>query len=183
MCNSIQPNPIINMKYNIDNINSYLEFPVLDKIHGEPTYSSLQNSKNQLKVNTSQVTSDLGGRSNGYLGLVLTPTRYTHVHTIPYVKSAHLGALHSASGTTNYKSTRLREEHKSSTELFIELVDVKKALIKKIMTTIETKYLDILRSLVTNTINIDVPTIFIYLFTSYSFVTPETLAEKSQEVK
>ena len=49
------------MKYDIDYINTHFEIPALDKIHGEPSYHTLRDLKKQLKANTAQVSSDLGG--------------------------------------------------------------------------------------------------------------------------
>ena len=49
------------MKYDTDYINTHVEIPSLDKIHGEPSYHTLRNLKKQLKANTAQVSSDLGG--------------------------------------------------------------------------------------------------------------------------
>ena len=55
---------------------------------------------------------DLGGGSNGHLGLLLTPADYTSVHITAYIRHVHLGTLHIPAETTQYESTRLREEHK-----------------------------------------------------------------------
>lgn len=77
----------------IDYVATYFEFPVLTKIHGEPTYETLLEMKNQLKANASQVTSDLGGGANGHLGLVCTPIEYANISVIPYVQPVHPGLL------------------------------------------------------------------------------------------
>ena len=61
---------------NIDYVKTYFDYPVLTKIHGEPTYESLQEIKDQLKTNAATVTCELGGGANGHLGLVLTPLEY-----------------------------------------------------------------------------------------------------------
>ena len=70
------------MKYNIDYINTHFATSVLNKIHGEP---SLHDFKKQLKGNTAQVISDLGGSSNRSFGLVLTAaelTQFTSLHIL-----------------------------------------------------------------------------------------------------
>lgn len=100
------------MIFDIDYINIYFEIPVLDKIHGESIYNSLHELKQQSKVNATQVTSDLCGGTNGYLGLVLTPTEYIHIHRTPYAKPVHPGkllhqVLHSM-GPTGFEMTTKR---------------------------------------------------------------------------
>ena len=64
---------------NIDYIEMYFEFPELDKIHGVPSYAKLREIKDQIKANHSIISSELGGRVHGNLGLVLTNGEYTHI--------------------------------------------------------------------------------------------------------
>ena len=78
---------------NIDYVDTYFEFPLLTKIHGEPTYDSLKTLKNELKSNATSVTSDLGGGGHGHLGIVLTPAEYAVISPIPYVRPVHPGPL------------------------------------------------------------------------------------------
>ena len=48
----------------IDYISTTFEYPVLSKIHGHPTYPPLKTIKDEIKVNTASVASELrGGRS------------------------------------------------------------------------------------------------------------------------
>ena len=171
------------MKFDIDYINTHFEIPVLDRINGEPNNNSLYDLKQQLKANTSQVTSDLGGGTNDHLGLVLTPVEYTHISALPYARPVHPGTLHIAAGTTQHETTRLREDHKDTIRVFREAIDVEKALTKQIVASVEGKYIGILRRPVTNTINADVPTILVHLFRNYGYVTPEVLAENTAAVK
>ena len=78
---------------NINYVSTYFEYPTLTKIHGEPSYKTLQELKNQLKGNTSGITSDLGGGVNGHLGLVCTANEYLNVDHTAYVRPAPLCPL------------------------------------------------------------------------------------------
>ena len=69
---------------NIDYVDTYFEFRVLTKAHGEPTYEKLKAIKNELKSNACSVASDLGGGTHGHLGLVLTAAEYAAISQIPY---------------------------------------------------------------------------------------------------
>ena len=136
-----------------------------------------------MKTNTAQVTSDLGGGSKCHLGLVLTHPEYTQICAFSYVKPVHPGTLVIAAGTTQYDVTWLREEHNDAILIFHETTDVEKAFIKRIVEAVKGEYIDNLRSPVTNTIDMDVPTILAHLFRNYGYVTPEVLAENTATVK
>jgi hypothetical protein len=67
---------------------------VLTKIHGEPTYESLQNISTELKANASSVPSTLGGGQNGHSGLLLSAARCdTLAHPVPWVTSVNPGVF------------------------------------------------------------------------------------------
>ena len=57
---------------NVDYIKNNFIYPVLTKIRRVPDYEGLRPIKNELKTNAGIVLSDLGGGSNGHLGLLLT---------------------------------------------------------------------------------------------------------------
>ena len=88
----------------IDYTTVYFEFPVLDKIHGEPSYETLKNLKEQLKTNALSLSSDLGRREHGHLGLVLTPGEYE----LP----AHPGLLNIPDNTPHITALTIRYNHK-----------------------------------------------------------------------
>ena len=115
---------------NINYIDTNFEYPVLTKIHEQPTYASLKIIKDKLKANATQVPSDLGGGANGHLGLVLTPPEYTLVDPTPYVRPIHPGTLIIPVGTTQHESQRLREAHKEEIRVHREAINVEKALLK-----------------------------------------------------
>ena len=96
---------------NIDYVNTYFEFPVLTKIHGEPTYESLKTLKNELKSNATTVTTDLAGGDSGHLGIVLTDAELAVLTAVPYVRPAHPGPLVIPAGTAQHEANRLRKEH------------------------------------------------------------------------
>ena len=78
---------------NVDYVTTYFEVPTLTKMHGEPAYKTLYQSKNQLKSNNSAVTRNLRGGSNGHLGLVCAPVEYVTVNPNVYMNPLHLGPL------------------------------------------------------------------------------------------
>ena len=81
-----------------------------------------------------------------------------------------------------HAETRLQEDHKESIRQYRETVDVKKALTKQIVQTNDPKYLNELRSRVTDTINDDVQAILGYLFQHYGIVEDNYLVERELKV-
>ena len=126
----------------VDYISMYFEHPTLAKIHGEPNYTMLRKMKNELMRNTASVPSNLGGGTNSHLGLLLSALDYSNVNATAYVRPVHPGILVIPPGTTQHESTRLRDNHKHATLEFRETVNVEKAMVKKVVHTIDSQYLD-----------------------------------------
>ena len=65
--------------YTVDSVTESFPNPTVPKIEGEPTYQSIKNVEKVLLENAASVPSELGGGQHGYLGLILSDTKY---HTI-----------------------------------------------------------------------------------------------------
>jgi hypothetical protein len=71
--------------------DTYFQHKVLTKIHGPPSYESLQNVSTELKANARSVPSTLGGQ-NGHLGILLSDVRHITVPlAIPWVTPGNPG--------------------------------------------------------------------------------------------
>jgi hypothetical protein len=55
--------------------DTYFLQKVLTRVHGQPTFDTLQTLSTELKANAASVPSTLGGGSYGHLGLVLSADR------------------------------------------------------------------------------------------------------------
>ena len=102
----------------IDYINTAFEYPILDKIHGTPTFSTLNRLKKQLQANAQSVSSDLGGGAHGHLGLVLSPTEYATVSNDAYNMPPHPGPLTIPRNTDAVEAVRRREAHHEKIRTF-----------------------------------------------------------------
>ena len=102
---------------NIDYKTTNFEYPVLTKISGQPNYELLKTIKNELKANAASVPSNLGGGSNGHLGLVLTPAEYLTVSATAYNRPIHPGTLVIPQGppaVPQYLRQEMRDDHKEA---------------------------------------------------------------------
>ena len=166
----------------IDYINTSFEYPLLDKIHGQPTFTTLTRLKQQIKANAQSVSSDLGGGGHGHLGLVLSPTEYALVSNTPYAIPAHPGAFLLPRNTDPAEAVRRREAHHERIRKFRESLDINKALIRQIVAAIDKTYLDELRNVTTNTITEIIPEIFTYLFDNFADVTSHDVTKEESKV-
>jgi len=171
------------MQPTTDYASAIFEFPTLDKIHGEPTYTTLKTLKKQLKANGMSVLSDLGGGQFGHLGLVLSPAEYALISNTPYDRPLHPGLLVIPAGTARHEAVRLRAEQDENIRVFRETLQVERALIKRIVAAVEPEYLRELRDELTNTIVLPVPQILDNLITCYGQVDSEALDKEDQNMK
>ena len=160
----------------VDYATTYFEFPVVDKIHGEPSYETLKKLKKQLKANALAVPSTLGGGNFGLLGLVLTDPEYARISNEQFVEPNHPGTLVVPQFTANHDLICLQEEHKAEKETYNDCMAVKKTLTKQIVGAVEPKYLKDIRDPVTISLLLPVHEILQHLFENYGQVTTEALA-------
>ena len=59
-------------------LESFPNNPVT-KIEGEPTCQALRLLESELIQNASSIMTEVGGGNHGYLGLVLSPQKYTQI--------------------------------------------------------------------------------------------------------
>ena len=99
----------------------------LPKIHGTPTFSSLQELFNQAKSNASSVPSTLGGGIHGHLGLLLSPIKYQTISLVPFFRPVH--PTLDLTGVTSWEETQARRLiHNDSRKLFSTVNAVETAI-------------------------------------------------------
>ena len=169
---------------NINYKETHFETPELKKIHGEPTYESLELLIKQLKANARSVHSNLGGGQHGHLGLVISPTTYNHISAVPFTKPLFPGAQALIPpGATQHLTRTLRIQFEEDLRVYHEVENVDKALKKQLVAAVESKYLDAIRNRTTDTITDPVYRVMEHLFSNYGDVTPETLQQREAIVK
>ena len=171
---------------NIDYKTTNFEYPVLTKISGQPNYELLKTIKNALKANTASVPSNLGGGSNGHLGLVLTPAEYLTVSATAYNRPIHPGTLVIPQGppaVPQYLRQEMRDDHKEAVRVFREVDNVEKALKKQLVDAMPELYLKRFRNRNTNTLTDSLPVILAYLFQTYGDISDEELTKAEETLK
>ena len=170
------------MASTIDYKTTFFEFPTLTRIHGEPTYETLQTVYQELKANASSVPSFLGGGANGHLGLVLNAQQYALVSPIPYIRPLFPGPLFVPPDAPPQVAVILRDQHAEAVRVFREVAGVEQALRQQLVAAIEADYLMALRNRHTNSITMPIYGIIQFLFMNHGKITPTQLKTKENEV-
>ena len=91
------------MSISLPSVNdTYFQHKVLTRVHGQPTYKTLQTLlTTKIKANASSVPSTLGGGQYGHLRLILSAARYaTLANTVPWVSPPNPGPFAPPAGGT-----------------------------------------------------------------------------------
>jgi hypothetical protein len=73
-----------------DYINGF-EHPIIDKVHGEPTYATIHMVQKRLNANAASIHSYRGGGNHGHLGAIISPTRYAAIGPVPFIAPPNPG--------------------------------------------------------------------------------------------
>jgi hypothetical protein len=162
---------------------TYFEYPELTRIHGEPDSESIHQLRNELKANAKSVWSNLGGGSQGHLGLVLDNVQYALVDNTSFVRPVHPGALIIPNNSTGPQIAALQDLHKENLRLFREVEGVEKALIQQLVKAVDPPYLASIRDRNSNSLRGNVSEILEHLRDVYGRISPQMMENKEQELR
>jgi hypothetical protein len=163
--------------------DTYFQHKLLTRIHGKPTYESLQNGLTELKANASSVPSTLGGGLHGHLGLLLSDARYTSLaHAVLFVTPGNPGPFVPPAGGTGPQIEAAKDVWKDSKQTFELCQATEKALIAQIVETIDPIYLRALLNRATGQYSSSIRALLLHLFTTYGRITPQQVKAKEMEL-
>ena len=165
------------MTSNINYKDTLFEQASLTHIRGEPTFETLHNIWNDIESNTKSVYSNIGGGSHGHFVLVLTEAQYALVSPTPFVYPTHPGPLIITNGTTFHGNSNMWIVYTKEVRLFHELTVLEKALVQKIVGTVEEAYLTDIFNSTTNSINDTVMGVLTHLQDNYGQLMPHEILE------
>jgi hypothetical protein len=117
------------------------------RIEGQPTYATIAELKETLKINAASIPCTLGGAAHGYLGVIVSETMYATYSDTPFVApvAPPPQAIIPAQATAA-QITEAHRQHDAAQNLFREYVNVQAALKKLIIDNVEKTYLRATRS-------------------------------------
>jgi hypothetical protein len=163
--------------------DTYFQHKVLSKIHGKPTYESLQNISTELKANASSVPSTLGGGFNGHLGLLLSDARYITVpNAVAWVTPGTPGLFVPPAAGTGPQIEAARDVWRELKQQFDVCQATDKALIAQLVEAIDPIYLRAMLNRATGQYSGSIRTILQQMFQTYGKVTPQQVKAKEVEL-
>ena len=164
--------------------DTYFQHKVLTKIHGQPTYESLQTLTTELKANAGSVPSVLGGGQNGHLGTVLSPIRYaTLAHTLPWVAPVNPGPfIPPVPPGTAAQIEAAREVWRDLKHTFEICQATEKALVAQIVEAIDPIYIRSLLNRATGQYSTNIRAVITHLFSTYGKITPQQVKAFEQTI-
>jgi hypothetical protein len=163
--------------------DTYFQHKLLTKIHGKPTYESLQNGLTELKANASSVPSTLGGGHHGHLGLLLSEARYTALtNTAPFANPGNPGPFAPPAAGRGPQIEAAKEVWKELQQTFTLSQATEKALIAQVVKAIDPMYLRALLNRATGQYSSSIRALILHLFTTYGRITPQQVKTKEMEL-
>ena len=168
------------MSTRIPSVNdTYFQHKLLTRIHGQPTYETLQTLSTEIKANASSVPSTLGGGHYGHLGLILSDERYaTLAHTIPWVSPANPGPFDPPAAGTGPQIEAAKDVWRELKLSFDLCQATEKALIAQVVASIDQIYLRALLNRTTGQYSSDLRAVLLHLFATHGKITPQQVKSK-----
>ena len=160
---------------------SLFEIKEATKLTTEPTFESLTNLQDQLKINAQAIPSVLGGGNHGHLGLVVSNAEYQMITLTPFVRPTNPGVFVLTPQMQNMPVDQielLRQQHNTRLALYNQVEQVESALKQFITDSIPQEYLLALRHTVTKKLTGSIPNIMRQLFNTYGNITAQSFMEK-----
>jgi hypothetical protein len=164
--------------------DTHFQHKVLTKIHGEPTYESLQNVSTELKANASSVPSTLGGGQNGHLGLLLSAVRCNALaHAVPWITPVNPGVFVPPNRGTGPQIAAASDVWHGELKLQFKLCQATdKALHAQLVESTDPIYLRAMLNRATAQCSGSIRTIVLHLFSAFGKITPQQVKAKEMEL-
>jgi hypothetical protein len=168
----------------VDEITKAFTFPTLPKHSGIPTYETIAATHAKLKINAASIPTSLGGGKHGHLGLILPPTTYLTVATVPFDRPPNPG-IHPTipTGTTSAQISQITRQHQADTKTWKECLNTDTALKNLLISTIDEQFIKSLHNRNTGYVTSTTWDILEFLYTNYGNITPADLLANTEKLK
>ena len=150
----------------ISTVNYHEKFllkPDLTRILGIQTYDSLHQMQLKLKSNALYFHSNLGGGTNGHLGLLITNTKYATLSPVPYVHPVHPGIILITNNTIRVASYELKRVYNDNIRVFHKVRGVEQEPTQQCFPDVDEQYITSTKNLTTVQFTGNTRQIFAYL--------------------
>lgn len=160
-------------------------FPnTVPKVEGSPSYESIKEIRDILKINAASVPSNRGGGQNGYLGLVVSTNIYATIANQPFTLPQNPGPqpIIPVPAPTAAVIGAIIRDHTESLREWREYNNVHAALKKQLINAIEPIYLRAKKDRHVGFNNISLRELLSFLMTTYGELQPQDLLRNQQKI-
>jgi hypothetical protein len=168
----------------IEDYISGFPHPIIHKIQGMPSYETIAEVQRYLNANAASIETTLGGGTLGYLALTVAPAVYNTLSNVAFVAPVNPGYIPVIPPlTTAALTAELVRQHAEERRVWLEYVNVGKALRQQLLSAVDDLYVRSLRDRITGYANVSVWQMLSHLLTTYGRVTPHDLQLNDQRLR
>ena len=154
-------------------------YSTLTTAPGKPMYAEIKQTQREIFACASSIASLCGGRQQGKLGLVMTPSTYNLVTPEnPYIRTVHPGDPPTYDGMTQRKIHANKVQYIACVSDFKNTNQLEQQLTNLLLSAYDRKWLAVIMDPVTSHINKQLPLVFYLLYRNYGKITPTALKQK-----
>ena len=170
------------MSTSLPSVNgTYFQHKVQTRVHGQPSYETLQTLATEIKANASSVASTLGGGQYGHLELILSATnRYaTLANTVSWVSPPSPGPFDPPANGAGPQIEAAKDVWRALKLSFDLCQAAEKALIMQIVESINQIYLRALLNCTTGQYySSDIRALLMHRFATHGKIMPQQVKAK-----
>ena len=173
------------MALTVDKILTQFPNKTLPKIHGEPTYESINDIMQHMYANAATIASPLGGGQHGHIGLIMKPALYQTLSAVPFIHPIDPGPLPAYNPNIRYTAAEretVATEHKENRRIFDNCTNVDHALKKQLVEAVDEIYLEEQRNRYTGYLTVTSRDLITHLLRRYGKISASDISRCNQRM-
>lgn len=173
------------MALTVDKMLALFPNASLPKIHGEPTYETINDIVQHMYANAATVSCSLGGGQHGHIGLIMKPALYQTLSAAAFVRPSDPGPLPVYNPNIRYTAAEresVAADHKENRRIFETCNNVDTALKRQLIEAVDEIYLDEQRNRYTGYLTVSTQDLITHLLRRYGKITPGDLNRNNQRM-
>jgi hypothetical protein len=149
---------------------------VLTPIEGDLDYPKVHLLQKEILANACSVPSNLGGGQHGHGGLVCSARNYEDISNVPYTRPPLPPAVFHENGATGPMMAENNRIYNTALDRYMEVNHIERTLFNQIIEALGPETMAPVTNNTTGIVEVTLPALFEYLFTTYGNVTASSIA-------
>ena len=148
----------------------------LTPITGVIDYPAVRLLQKETLANACSVPSNLGGGQHGHGGLACSNVNYANISNVPYARPPLPPPVVHEQGATGPMMAENNRIYNAALEKCMEVNHIERTLLNQIIETLGPDNMAPITNNTTGIVEVSIPALFAYLFTTYGNVTAQSIA-------